>query len=86
MAFMGIWVEELGKNTGEYAKSKLTKLKYRVTHQVVPKLRIQGLCNSHNMNREFWNNLMCHPVHQLMVHLVKHFKNLLKLQLDDREA
>ena len=35
------------------------------THQDVPKLSIQGL-SIPTLNREFGNNLMCHPVHSLL--------------------
>ena len=39
---------------------------YRVTHQVVPKLSIQGW-HGCCMGPEFWNNLMCHPVVVLVI-------------------
>ena len=35
---------------------------YRMTHQVVPKLSIQANVTAiMTLNREFGNNLMCHP-------------------------
>ena len=60
-----IYMLVLGDDEATFVLLKLPKLHYRVTHQVVLKLSIQGLqyvTAIMALNQELGNNLMCHPV------------------------